>query len=417
MFVGDQGRDYLAAKEIITSHEIALVGPQTSKPWLYLGPFFYYFLALFLWIGNFNPVWPAYGTAFFGVLAIYLIYVLGTKVFNKNVGLLAALFYAVSPFAVLQSRIALHPSIYPVFVIGFLLVLLELLKKGKFQALDCLLLATFFLISIQLHLSAILMVPIAVLSWEKIKLKKSIFLKIFLGGTLLLVFWKISRDSPFTSISFWWKVFEQIFNYGNIFGAILALLITAFGVIRLGKAKEIGAKVLLLSLLVIVCGLTVKNSTGHYFNLFLPVIILIFAYGLNQIFKMKSGKLIVFLAGLFFLISNCYFLISSNYFSRIYGPGLVKRIKLARFISDDSSGQPFVLKRCGPLWDYPSTNMNYEYLVWWLKRDKGEKWDRGETVYYIFEPKKALRTMEGCWHVKLDKGESFEFEQAVVVKI
>lgn len=443
MFVGDQGRDYLAAKEILINRRLTLIGPQTSVKWLYLGPFFYYFLAFFLWLGNFNPVWPIYGTAAFGVLAIYLIYVLGKELFDEKVGLVASFFYAISPFAVLQSRISLHPSIYPVFVILFLLSLFNFLafrpspRRSPFGKLRItvrgvfgftgrwfLILVASFLIAIQLHLSAVLLVPIFVLSWEQVRLKSRYFLKLFLTAVGLMVVWKIFKHSPFTSFSFWWKMFQEIFSYGDPWGAFLALIIVAVGVIRVvggvGDKEGIkdvgrGAKLLKVCLLVTVLGLTVKNSSAeHYFNLFLPIIILVLSFGLVHLLKFRWGKVIVFIVMLISLITNYQLLITSNYFSRFYGPNLSQRIKLAKFIVNDSSGQPFVLIRCGPLWDFASTNMNYEYLVWWLGGNEGNEGDEGGITYYIFEPREAWKTKEGCLGVEVDK--SFEFEQAILVK-
>lgn len=427
MFVGDQGRDYLAARDILINQRLTLIGPQTSIPWLHLGSIFYYFLALFLWLGNFNPVWPIYGTALFGVLAIYLIYVLGKNLFNQKVGLIAAFFYAISPFAILQSRISLHPSIYPVFVIIFLWSLGRLLKRGDGEGDGedegndgrkyWVWLTISFLVAIQLHLSAVLLIPIFVLSWEQIKLKSRYILKLFFAAAGMMVVWKIFRHSPFTPISFWWKMFQEIFSFGNIFGAILALGVVIVGGVRDVRDVGVGFKLLKISLLATVLGLTIKNSSAeHYFNLFLPIIILVFSYGLSQFLKFKQGRILIFSICFFFLITNYYLLITSSYFFQFYSPSLSQRIKLAEFIVEDSAGQPFILKRCGPLWDFASTNMNYEYLVWWLgiQNKRQSKIGVSEIVYYIFEPKEAWETKEGCLDVGVNK--SFEFEQAILVK-
>jgi len=430
MFVGDQGRDYLVAKDIILYHKFPILGPQTSIPWIYLGPFFYYFLAFFLWLGKFSPVWPAYGTALFGVLAIYLIYILGKKLFEEKTGLIAAFFYAISPYAVLQSRIALHPSILPVFIILFLIFLFDLItfpprrnprRFGGATIRGVLFLVAVFLISVQLHLSAVLLIPIAALCWELIRLPKSTkLLRLFLGISSVLILLKIYRSSPFTPLSYWLKIFQKIFSYGNIWGGILALGIVAFGVIGVIRDIGEGSKLVKISLLVATLGLTVKNSQAeHYFNLFLPIIIIVFCLGLSQLWKSRFGNFLVCFISVLFLISNFYSLITANYFSY---PSLKDRIKLAKFIVEDADGKQFVLKRCGALWDYSSTNMNYEYLVWWIKRSEGKEGDEGDegkggkVTYYIFEPKEAWRTKEGCEGIGVNEGKVFEFEQAVLVK-
>jgi len=405
VFVGDQGRDYLVARDILIYHRFPLLGPQTSIPWIYLGPFFYYFLAFFLWIGKFDPIWPAYGTAFFGVLAIYLIYLLGEKLFDEKAGLLSALFYAISPYAILQSRISLHPSILPVFVIFFLISLTDLSRCVKLLHSRGVALIS-FLVAVQLHLSAILLLPISFICWEMVRFRKirelrSLrLLKLFMIGVFGIAAIKILKGSPFTPFSYWWKIFEEIFSYGNFFGAVLALGIVVFGLIRAIREIGVGSKIILISLVVIVCGLAVKNSQAeHYFNLFLPVIIIFFSLGLTQLWKSRFGSILVYFICAFFLISNYYLLITTNYFSKIYGLGLAERIKVAKAITDDSGKKEFELARCGPLWDYPSTNNNYEYLVWWLG-GKFQKKEKSKTknlpTYIIYEPSSSIEESEVC---------------------
>lgn len=439
MFIGDQGRDFLMARQIVQGKWLQIRGPQTSIPWLYLGPFFYYFLAFFLWLGNFNPIWPVYGTAFFGVLTIYLIYVLGKKLFDEEVGFLAAFFYAISPYAVLQSRIALHPSIYPVFVILFLMALFNsftfqesirppgrcfFLQVGHLRGVFALLMLSFF-VAVQLHLSAILLIPIAVLSWELSKStrlpKSTRFLKLFFLTLLIMICWKIMRHSPFTPISYWWKMFLEIFSYGNFLGAIIALfvvIIGMIGVMRERGEREVGHKIIMISLLVIICGLTIKNSPAeHPYNLFLPVIILIFSYGLNILSKVRFGKIFLFVILSFFLITNCYGLMTTNYFSQIYGPGLKARIQLTEAIADDANGKNFSFVRCGPIWDYPSADDNYEYLLWWLSGKNSEAKNLS-LRYVLYEPPEELKkslVCENYWNIG-KKELIFKSEAGVVFK-
>jgi hypothetical protein len=424
MFVGDQGRDYLAARDLILNQRPTFVGPQTSIPWLYLGPFFYYFLALFLILGKFNPLWPVFGTAFMGVLTIYLIFVLGKRLFGEEVGLLASLFYAISSFAVLQSRISLHPSIAPFFVSIYLLSLVENLGKKKRRTLWDLILVASFLIAIQLHLSAVLLIPISLLIYE-LKIKRPIFVqkklssKIFLISVSSLCLYKVLKGSPFTPWFYWWKIFEEIFTYGFPPGTILSLIIVVLGLLWLKSQKRLEARVLLIVFWVTVCGLTVKNSSAeHYFNLFLPGVILVFACGLNHLLKAKLGRYLASLAFLFFLISNFYFLISTNYFYQFYGPGMKKRIKLAKFIVKDANGREFILGRRGSLWDFTSTNNNYEYLIWWLggkyQKESQTPTTKKMTRYLIVEPQGAK---DGFQNEEEWKGELFDFKFAQVIKL
>ena len=419
MFVGDQGRDYLAARDMLLNRRLTLVGPQTSIRWLNLGPFFYYFLAFFLLLGKFNPVWPIYATAFFGVLATYLIYLLGKELYSTKIGLIAGFIYAVSPFAVIQSRIALHPSIYPVFVLLFLFFLGKLLKPVKNKKINLAGLLFSFLIAIQLHLSAILLIPIALLVIEpEKKPKKKLFLCIFLLFSFVLFLYKLYRRSPFTEISYWLKIIVEIFGFGNFWLAFLALGVMILGTIGLVGNSGKGERILKIGLLVTVLGLTLKNSSAeHYFNLFLPFGILLFSLGLERAGSFVGGKITVLVVVSVFLIINFFGLINSRFYSSFYGPTLSQRLKLARFIVNDSPQKNPSLIRCGPLWDFSSTNMNYEYLIWWLSLNKHEEYFKNnQTIYYIYEPKDALINREGCENVEPAGGEFFEFDQSVVLK-
>ena len=64
-FLGDEGRDVLVVYNILHGH-LTLLGPTSSVGGFFLGPIYYYFMAPFLWLFNYNPVGPAVMVAFFG---------------------------------------------------------------------------------------------------------------------------------------------------------------------------------------------------------------------------------------------------------------------------------------------------------------------------------------------------------------
>ena len=69
-FLGDQGRDAIILKRIITFEHFPAIGPPTSIGQVYLGPFYYYFIAPWLWISNFDPIGPAIGIAIISSFSI-----------------------------------------------------------------------------------------------------------------------------------------------------------------------------------------------------------------------------------------------------------------------------------------------------------------------------------------------------------
>ncbi|MBI3366639.1 glycosyltransferase, partial [Candidatus Roizmanbacteria bacterium] len=74
MFFGDFGRDYLAARDMLLTGNIPLVGIPSSVVWLHQGPLSIYLISLALKIGNFHPVAPAILYGIIGVTSTLLVY-------------------------------------------------------------------------------------------------------------------------------------------------------------------------------------------------------------------------------------------------------------------------------------------------------------------------------------------------------
>lgn len=113
-FLGDEGRDVLVVYNILHGH-LTLLGPTSSVGGFFLGPIYYYFMAPFLWLFNYNPVGPAVMVGLFGIATVYLIYLVGKDFFNIKVGLIAALIYALSPLVIAYSRSSWNPNPLPFF--------------------------------------------------------------------------------------------------------------------------------------------------------------------------------------------------------------------------------------------------------------------------------------------------------------
>ena len=147
-FLGDQGRDVLIVYNILHGH-LTLLGPTSSVGGFFLGPIYYYFMAPFLWIFNYNPVGPAVMVALIGVATVWLIYEFTSEVFSKEIGLIASLIYAISPIVVAYSRFSWNPNPMPFFS---LLILYLLYRNSLKNSMKKLLAAGFLLgIAMQLH--------------------------------------------------------------------------------------------------------------------------------------------------------------------------------------------------------------------------------------------------------------------------
>ena len=60
-FLGDQGRDAIVIRRILTGEHFPAIGAPTSIGQVYLGPFYYYFIAPWLLLFNFNPLFSKGG--------------------------------------------------------------------------------------------------------------------------------------------------------------------------------------------------------------------------------------------------------------------------------------------------------------------------------------------------------------------
>ena len=129
-FLGDEGRDVLVAYNILHGH-LTLLGPTSSVGGFFLGPIYYYFMAPFLFLSNYNPVGPAIMVALFGIVVVGLVYKIGESIFNRRVGLVAAFLYAISPIVIIYSKSSWNPNLMPFFTILTLYSLYFGLKKNK----------------------------------------------------------------------------------------------------------------------------------------------------------------------------------------------------------------------------------------------------------------------------------------------
>ncbi len=151
-FLGDEGRDVLVAYNILHGH-LTLLGPTSSVGGFFLGPIYYYFMAPFLLLFNYNPVGPAVMVALFGIATVGLLYKFCSDLFNSKIGLIAAFFYTISPLIISYSRSSWNPNPLPFFS---LLTLFSLYKGIEKKSLKLIFASGILLgVCLQLHYLAL----------------------------------------------------------------------------------------------------------------------------------------------------------------------------------------------------------------------------------------------------------------------
>ncbi len=162
MFLADQGRDAVIVRRIILLQKFPLIGPPSSIGEVFLGPFYYYVVAPFLWLFRSNPVGLAIGVALFSVGASILIYYMVKKIVSGDVALILSILLATSALFVDIGRFSWNPNLLPYFAF-ITLSLFFLSLHGKRRILFSLLFGIFFGLSFQLHhLAALLLAPIII---------------------------------------------------------------------------------------------------------------------------------------------------------------------------------------------------------------------------------------------------------------
>ena len=176
-FYYDQGRDALKVQEIISLKDFPAIGPTTGIAGLFLGPFWFYLLTPFYFIGKGHPATAAGFIAFFDVGAVFVLYLLGKEFYNRYLGLMAAFFWGFSYYLVRSARWFSNPSPLPFLVLLLIYGLAKVIFKKQEKYL--ILVAVCLALSLQLEAaSAIFFFPSLLAIWlvfkPKLKNKKNL---------------------------------------------------------------------------------------------------------------------------------------------------------------------------------------------------------------------------------------------------
>lgn len=181
-FLGDQGRDVSIIRNFFKHGDLFFIGPQTSIGNMYLGPWFYYFIAPSLFLANYNPIGPAIFIALVNIATIALIYYVGKKWFNHSVGLISSFLFAISPVVIKYSNFIWNPNIMPFFALLFIFFFFEAIFNHKYRYFIFASLS--FVMVINSHYLGLALLPLPGICWLYLLIKfihsKSKYLKPFI---------------------------------------------------------------------------------------------------------------------------------------------------------------------------------------------------------------------------------------------
>lgn len=214
-FLGDEGRDVLIVKEILEGN-FTLLGPRSSAGDFYTGPIYYYMMAPFLWLFQLDPVGPAVMIALLGIATVFLIYLVGKKLFSEPVGIIAAATYAVSPLVINYSHSSWNPNPMPFITLLMLYLLYLAVQKPSWKQFTFI--GVLYGIALQLHYAELFVgiIMACFMLFSQMYLKRNVIIDLikqylwFLGGFFI-------GFSPFLAFEFR----HQFINLRTIFGFVL----------------------------------------------------------------------------------------------------------------------------------------------------------------------------------------------------
>jgi glycosyltransferase involved in cell wall biosynthesis len=388
-FLGDEGRDASVVRDILLGRNFTIIGPGTSIGNMYLGPWYYYLMAIPLLIFNFSPVGPAMMVVIFGMLTIILVWWIGRQWFGRVPALLVSLLYATSPTVINFSRSSWNPNIMPFFALLGMYGVWKIWRFGYWRW--AVISAACFAFVLNSHYLGLLLFPVAGLfliissrrgnNWKRYSLISVIVFLLIMSP--LFVFDATHGWLNFKSMSTFFtnrqetvnlKAYKAVPNLVPLWNQIVSSLVVArqelLGQIVAIVMVVVSALVifvdrrvrrdLIFTLVwlvtgVVGLGLYKQHIYDHYFGFIFPAVFLALGFCLAFLYRNKLGKAVVVLATLAICILNLY------YTPIRYSPNdqLGRTKQISEFIIRESAGQPFNLA----LISKRNYDMSYRYFL------------------------------------------------------
>jgi 4-amino-4-deoxy-L-arabinose transferase-like glycosyltransferase len=183
MYGHDQDLAGWIIKDIVVNNHWRLIGQETSSQGLFIGPLYYYLEIPFYWLTHMDPKGALLLSFLLGGFAIYSFYYVFTKIFNKNVGLIASLIYSLSLVIVFTDREVAPTMPVMLWSVWFFYAIYRLLKGDQKQYI---LFGILLGLVWHLNLGLIVLTPLIILA-QIFSRKKLDFKKIFLGLVPLVI--------------------------------------------------------------------------------------------------------------------------------------------------------------------------------------------------------------------------------------
>ncbi len=420
-FYFDQGRDALVIWDFVHNGKLFLIGPTTGIAGIFRGPWYYWLITPFYFLGHGNPVFPSVFLALTTVIGIFLLYKLVEQVGGRTAGVIAIVIAGFSYYFVYAARWLSNPT--PMFVISMILLSsICLVIDGKkwawivvgasigmamqfgsaaevFYAPGILLFVILqrrFLPSVKTGVLSLIALSLAFVPQVIFDIKHGFILSHniinFLSAeqNFKLPFWEVVKIRlPFYFNTFFVNIFPSDSRLSEIFLMFLILLTFLERKILFKNQKFIAALTLFAAPLIGMLFFQGNsgNVYGYYFTGYYFIFVFLVALILGVSFKKPLGMIVTAIFLILFLKDNLK-LINTYFISQSNDP---KAITLANqkstidWIYKDAGNRDFNVDVYVP----PVIPYAYDYLFKWLGTEVYKKIPQDNVVPLLYTVSEA----------------------------
>src|SRR3989344_935632 len=412
-FLGDQGRDAIVLKRMITCEHFPAIGAPSSVGQVFLGPFYYYFIAPWLLLSGFHPIGPAIGVAFFSSLFLVAAYLIISEFFDKKVALVTVCLLTFSEALITLSRYSWNPNLLPLAVLLLFYLLIKAIRNNDKR--QFFLAGALFSITIQLHYVALaLALPIGILLMRFLyKSKKPLTLSRplksigvmalsfsiltspllifdlrhdFLNTTNLIALFTSSGSVGSSGLMAIFPTFTTLTSFvlGYEVSPVLAVAVLLFMGAALflarKEAKPIGLVMFFFLTTLLVTSLYTGRKIPHYFGALYLFYYLILGYILTRYFwnKKLGIILVVFLTGFIMLQFPRYSFLLNNPNNQIQ-----KAMAIARIIRQNTEADQYQVTSLP--YQYSDSTYRYFLEIWGNRPVEKDSIDRSNELFVVCE--------------------------------
>ncbi len=427
-FYYDQGRDALVIWNFFHEGKLFLIGPTTGIEGIFRGPWFYWMIMPFYFLGKGDPFYPSVFLSLTTVIAGFLVFKIGEKVGGKASGVLALIISSTSFYLVLASRWLSNPT--PMLIISVLIIYsLFLILEGKkkiwiflsfllgmamqfgsaaevfyFPAIAIFIIWTYFkkkgnkniLPSLKIIIISLVVFLISFLPQIAFDvrhngiLRNAVFDFLFAEGSFKLSIWKVAEIRlPFYFEVFSSKIFPTHKNFSYLFFYIVLGILFIKRKILFRNEKFVLIFIVFLAPLIGMLFFqgNYGNVYDYYFTGYYLIFVLLLSLILGSVWKSFLGKILIVLFLALFLKENIVSV--RNYIiSGVDGETTValgNQIQAVDYIYEDSNQTDFNVDVYVP----PVIPHTYEYLFKWrakqIYNDRLPKADQVQLLYTLYE--------------------------------